>query len=191
MLKNLDVKIEGVSPLLMHSPQTMEPGHPIGLAIKEITCLRSKTVEQQKELFRLEWLAGLYVNEKGKAILPGSMLEASLVAGAKKARLGKQFLSGVFVEDDPELDFPDSKIKAEKLWEKGGYKLSVPARVQQARVMRTRPMFKQWSLRFKVTFNDDVVDKKQVIDALKTAGQLCGVGDWRPKFGRYEVKSAK
>lgn len=187
-LKTISVQITGTAPLLMHSPQMMDPENKIGQAIREITKIRNKTIEHHRELSRLEWLGGLYVDAKQRVIVPGSMLEACMVAGAKKVRLGKTFLSAVFVDEDPVLDYPHKKTKLDVLFKRPEYRLVVPVRVQQSRIMRTRPKFPKWSVSFKITFDNEVVDRKAVIDALKTGGQLCAIGDWRPKFGRFTVK---
>ena len=42
---------------------------------------------------------------------------------------------------------------------------------------------------FEVYFDENVLDEGEVKDALRIAGTLKAVGDYRPKFGRFRVVS--
>jgi hypothetical protein len=48
-----------------------------------------------------------------------------------------------------------------------------------------------WETSFDVTFDPETLNQAQVIQFVATAGAKVGVGDWRPKYGRFEVISAK
>lgn len=54
-------------------------------------------------------------------------------------------------------------------------------------VMRTRPRFDNWELEFKLTYATDIIDEDIVDGALELAGQVIGLCDWRPRFGRFTV----
>ena len=58
-------------------------------------------------------------------------------------------------------------------------------------IMRTRPIFPEWTLDFTLAYADDVISKDEVERALSDAGRLVGLCDWRPKFGRFQVVSCK
>jgi len=60
-------------------------------------------------------------------------------------------------------------------------------RVGQARIMRTRPVFNQWACQFTVYYDDEQVNEVDVIRAIEDAGTKSGVGDFRPRFGRFEI----
>ena len=186
-LKKMKVRIVGVAPLLLQSPQALDPENALGKQLKELTSVKGKTLDVYKEIARIEWYVGLYVNAQKHIVVPANMLEACLCSGAKKSKEGKQFLSAVFVEDDALLDFPGKKKPLKVLCADPQFRLTVPVRVQQARVMRTRPCFRKWAVDFEVTYNSDVVDRTKVDRALRLGGQLCGIGTWRPKFGRFDV----
>lgn len=51
--------------------------------------------------------------------------------------------------------------------------------------MRTRFQVDDWKTEFEVTFNNELFNPEQVSDVLDIAGGIIGVGDWRPKFGRF------
>jgi len=53
--------------------------------------------------------------------------------------------------------------------------------------MRTRPIFKEWSIHAKFQYEDGQVNKHQVDTAVIKAGELVGLCDWRPRYGRFSV----
>jgi hypothetical protein len=61
-------------------------------------------------------------------------------------------------------------------------------RVQSARPMRTRPRFPEWSAVIQATFLTTVLNRSEVIDFMKIAGAMKGLGDWRPKYGSFAVQ---
>ena len=63
-----------------------------------------------------------------------------------------------------------------------------PVIVQRARVVRMRPTFKTgWELSFEIQVNDDEIQPELLQDILTLAGRTVGIGDYRPKFGRFAV----
>lgn len=61
------------------------------------------------------------------------------------------------------------------------------------RVMRTRPMFPEWALEYEAELDVLLLNFEDVVVIAETAGQLVGMGDWRPSsphggmYGRYTV----
>lgn len=186
-MKTLKVKLTGVSPFLMHNGRLSDPLSPIVKEMKAISGKRKKVDADLEELARLEFLGGSYADKNGCPIVPGELIEAALVNGAKKSKLGKVFKAAVFCEGDFLLKYDGPKTM-EKLWKDEKFRLTCAARVQNSRIMRTRPMFEKWELIADVEFLDDVVQEKDVMDAIIEAGRTVGIGDWRPKFGRFNVE---
>ena len=61
--------------------------------------------------------------------------------------------------------------------------------VQLSRIIRIRPMIPTgWSITCTVEFDESIVNRQAVIDAATEAGSIIGLGDWRPKFGRFTVE---
>ena len=187
MLSELKVSIKGICPMLLHNGQTADPTNRFSRQLKEISGKRKKTDEDYLEMSRIEWHAGLYVNADEKIILPASCFEASIYDGAKKSKLGKAFKSAVFVNDDSILDIGIKYGKATELWEKEQFRDVRGVRVSQARIMRTRPIFHNWSAEFVVSYDDEQVNLADVKRAIVDAGSKSGVGDFRPRFGRFEI----
>jgi hypothetical protein len=188
MLQEISVSIVGVAPLIMHNGQTCDPLNKFAKAMKEITGKRKKTEEDHGELSRIEWMAGLYINDDKKLILPSDVLDASLVEGAKKSKLGKQFKSAVFVPYDAILDIGKRSYTIEDLWNDENHRDIRGVRVGTSRVMRTRPIFRNWSATFTVQFDDEQVNLADVQRAIRDCGVQVGLCDYRPKYGRFEIK---
>ena len=187
MLEVLRVRIEGVSPLLLHNGQTADPLNKWAKALKEVSGVRKKTEEHYLEMARIEWHAGLYVDDDGKVVLTSDVLDAVLVEGAKKSKLGKQFKAGCWVEKDARLDIGYSYDKAFDLWGVEQFKDTRSVRVGTNRVQRTRPIFRKWSAVVEISYDSTLVKRSEIVKSLHDAGAQVGIGDYRPRFGRFEV----
>ena len=189
-IQTLGLKIQG-NTLIPHNGQTADPRNRFSKALKAISGKRKKTDSDLDELARLEFLAGLYV-EDGDVVIPDYVLESTLIAGAKKSKRGTQAKTAIFVQSSPVLNF-DGKpevINEEVLSElfiAGNHSLSVGVKVGMAKVIRTRPFLKNWSAQFTVEFEDEFVNRAEVLDFATDAGRQVGLCDWRPKHGRFTV----
>lgn len=196
-------KITGISPLLMHNGQAIDPLNQYAKAMKQASKKKNKTDEDQGTMSRIEWFMGLYhdgpadtiedgeiaVAKGSKLVLPATGIEAMLVAGAKKLKLGPSAKAGLIVEDDAPLTY-DGPADIMALWAAGKHVHRVAARVGTARVMRSRPIFRSWGADIVVSYDSTVIDEPEIFSILKAAGQQVGIGDWRPRFGRFEVARA-
>lgn len=186
MFNTFELTIHGISPLIMHNGQLADPLNKYTKAIKEFTGKRKKTDSDIEEIAKLEWFASLYVDSEGYAVMPAVNIEAAIGDGAKIQKLGRQFKSSVFVERDARVIFP-GLAPFSQLWENPEFRDVRGVKVGQARVIRTRPIFRQWECQIEVGFNDEQVNKAQVMRAIEDAGTQKGLGDFRPKFGRFEI----
>ena len=186
MLNTIKVKIIGTRPLLMHSDKYADPLNPLTKAHKELTSKRKKSDDDHEAIAKSEWLGGLYIDAKGP-YLPGVNIEATLISGGKLSKLGTQLKRSVEILGDRcYLEYDGPKV-AEKLWEAGFYDAR-SIKIQQARLMRYRPMFRKWACDCEIAFDPETINRDQVIKCLEDGGQYCGIGDYRPKFGRFTVE---
>jgi len=203
-IKKLNVTIEGTSDLICHNGQTADPRNHYAKAMKAVSGKRKKTDADFDQLARIEWFAGLYVGRANKdaegtarLTLPSHVIESALVGGAKKSKRGVQAKSGLFVANDATLSFPGSPTAAlakaefqawlDQVFDNGDNTLTVGVKVGMAKVMRTRPRFSGWTSTFVCEFDDAVLTLNDVREILDDAGRLVGVGDWRPKYGRFTI----
>jgi hypothetical protein len=183
--QTLTFRLVSASPLLMHNGQLSDPLNPASQLLAEIHAKKKKTANDHKELARREYLGSLYMADDGPCI-PSEMLEAMLIGGAKSEKQGQRAKAAFLVERDALLEY-DGPKDPKGLWEAPEFQLRTSARVGASRVQRTRPRFNKWALEFEVRVNADLVDPKKVRDFLMVAGEQLGIGDWRPKFGRFLV----
>lgn len=182
------VKLTGVAPVLMHNIRLLDPTDHIVKGMKEITSKRKKTETDLEELKRLEFEGGLYIDAKGPYI-PSEWIESMIRDGAKKNKLGKTASAAVFcTEDRFHLDFKGPKTVV-KLFAQPEYVDTRGVVVGRARVLRTRPKFPEWSVTFSAYLNTEVMDLKDFERAIQQAGLMVGLGDYRPKYGRFTVNS--
>ena len=193
-LQKLPVKLIGVSPILLHSGQTADPLNRFAKAMKVISSKRGKTDADFEELAKIEWFASLYTakeSEGGHIVLPDFVVEATLNAGCRKSKLGKQAQAGLFVDGHSKLNFDGDNLSIDKLFERDENRHCAAVRIGQSKVMRTRFIAEQWSTDVMIVFNDTLLNKAQVEQAVFDAGEQCGICDWRPKFGRFTAEIGK
>jgi len=185
MIENRKITIEGAVPLIMHNGRTANPLDPYTKQLKAITGKRKKTDADYEAMAQVEWKAGLYLNDADKVIMPSVNIEACIIGGAKKSKLGKIFQGGMMVYDDAIFIHEGGSLKQlendSRFWDTRAVKIG------QNKIMRTRPIFNVWSMSFIVGYETEVLDKAQLIQAIEDAGRLVALGDYRPRYGRFNL----
>lgn len=181
--QRLTCKITGVSPLIMHNGALANPLNPIAKAMRRVSAKRAKTESDFEELARLEFLGSLYLGG-GEPCIPGEVLEAVLTEAAKKMRRGNQAKAGIVCLGNFPLEY-DGPRKPDELWAEERFRLVVGVRIQRAKVMRTRPIFRDWSAEVSIDFRPSDLNRSEIEEMVRIAGDVVGIGDWRPKFGRF------
>lgn len=193
-MKTLTTTWTGIRPLVMHNGLMADPTNPLVRRIKEITSKGSKklTDSDYEERDRLEWEAGLYWDDTEGLVIPSDNIERCIQLGAQKSRIGKDVQAAVFCElPQSKIDYDGPKDK-DKLFADKRFTLRKGVAVQKSRIIRIRPMVPTgWKLKFSVEYDDTIVNPKSLIKAMVDAGALVGLGDWRPKFGRFQVEAAQ
>ena len=188
MLQTLKLTMTGSCEAVIHNGQTANPLNSFSKRLKMVSRKRNKTDEDIETMAKIEFEAGWYLNNDQEYILPAHNIEAVILEGAKRARLGKQMQSGCFVETDPMLKFKGSDKTVDELWEGGKHALVASVRIKNSRVIRTRPLIPRgWKSDLTVKYDPAVIEPEQIVTALETAGREIGIGDWRPKYGRFTV----
>lgn len=187
-MKNLLVTWKGLSPLIMHSCQCVNPLHPIS---KEIRKLNDKprgqklTEEEIEKLSDLEWEAGAYWQDGLGLYIPGENVEATIRNGAKASKKGKDIEKYVNITD---LYIPfdyGEKLTKEELIKRYEYRDTRPMVVSRARILRTRPRFDQWKITFNLMYDERKIDVETIINSMEYAGNYVGLCDSRPKYGKF------
>ena len=188
------IQFQGVSPLLCHNGQTADPRNTYAKAMKAVSGKRKKTDADYDEMARLEWLAGLYRID-GDLVLPDYVIESAMIKGAMKSKRGPQAKCGLFFTEHASLQFdgkPDviDDGTLTDMFESGQFTHTIGVKVGMAKVMRTRPVFRNWSITAVAQYDPDVLNLREVEEIAIDAGKLVGIGDWRPKHGRFNAEVA-
>jgi len=187
MQQERSYQVTGVAPLLMHNVRLANPRDKYSRDMKKITSNRKKTDADLMRLAELEFHGGLYLGEKGKIVLPSLCWEAGIIEAAKKTKMGKAAKSAVFCDDDMILEFDGPKTPEER-WADPNCADARMVKVQSSRVLRTRPIFRGWSGTVTFQYNDSIISTEKLDDLMVTMGCEIGVGDYRPRYGRFQAK---
>lgn len=194
-MEQITLHLTGVAPLLMHRPTTVNPLDEVTREIKTYTGKRKKTTEDHETISRLEWQAGLYHDETIGPYLPGVNVETCLRDAGKLTKQGAAVVRAVVAaEDKIAVDYAGPRGTngkgVQELWDAN---LKDYRRVgnQQNSVMRCRPCFvpgRNWEMSIPLYVEGSILDPRDLLDIAKRAGLMIGLGDYRPRFGRFEVK---
>jgi hypothetical protein len=183
------VEIEGIAPLLMHSARLADPLDEATKALAKVTGKRKKTDDDHAEVSRLEFLGSLYVSQEFGPFIPGQNLEACLFKGATRTKLGTALKSALLIPQNVNPLIYVGPRDPGELWKSETFVHRASVKVGTSRVIRTRPVFPTWQVVFEGELDTEVVDQGQFENIAETAGRLVGLGDWRPRFGRFKVNS--
>jgi len=185
------ITLTGTAPLLVHNIRLANPLDPIAKAMKAVSSKRTKTDDDYEELARLEFVGGLYLDEAVGPYLPGQNIERSLTDGARITKAGKKVERGLFVTDDVVPLLYKGPRTAEDLWADENFRSVLAVKVGTSRVMRTRPMFRDWAVEADAELDPTVLSLDELGPIAETAGSMTGLGDYRPRYGRFVSKVEK
>jgi len=193
----IDVIIRGVRPLIMHNGMLADPLYAATKEIRAITARKKLDVEDKAEqLRRAEFMGSMYYDPVLGPVIPTENIERLVRDGAADEKRGRDVQADleVFSPEGGELialEY-DGPRDPEKLLASPKHCFRKIVRVQRNRVVRTRPRFPEWELRFQLriypwaSITADVAQR-----ALVTAGARKGLCDWRPRYGLFEVVKFK
>ncbi len=172
-MKQLNITIKGISPLLQHRFPLEDHGENQNKAKKKIYVAEE---EAKKALYT--------DSDTGKIVHPSEHIYGALIKAAVYFKFeGKKtykdiIKAGIVLE--PEY-IPLNKEN----WDEIDCR---PVVIQRARVARWRPRFNDWKLTFNINILDDENLQISLLkDILDRAGKYHGIGDNRPRFGRFIV----
>lgn len=201
MYQEIKVRVKGVSPLMLHNSRLANPLDPIAKEMKRVSGKRAKTDADLELLANLEWLGGLYTTESGTfeqngsglkisgfgvPCIPGEVIEGAMQVAARKHKLGKQFSAGLICDGNWPIEYEGEKTVAALSKDEAFRDMRI-VKIQNRSIMRCRPIFHQWGLRFTLSYLPTLLNEQQVRDVVVLAGQVAAFGDYRPKYGRFEV----
>ena len=139
-MKKVEVELTGITPLLMNSPKSMIE-ESLDKKLKQTT----KTHDLDKDAEKLA-----YKTSKGELYVPSEAVKGCLIGAASYKKIGKyaakgMIAGGVFI------------LNQEILLGTKKYDLDIRTVViQRARVVKARPMIKNWKINFELSYNENL-----------------------------------
>jgi hypothetical protein len=176
----VNVKLEGTSPLLQN--RFAAEGMPAPKATVKNMSKITDDVDSK-----------LYKDSDGNIYQPsthiiGTMKKAGArfqIPGQGKLTYKNMIGSGVIIVT------PDAIVHNNQEWETDSRSVIIG----RARIIRQRPVFKDWSIDFQLDIDEEEINGEVVKDILDHAGKRVGIGDFRPEkggsFGRFHVTKWK
>jgi len=186
-MKEIKVRWTGIRPLVINNGALCDPRHPLAKAMKKIT---NKMITESEEMAekkdRLQYEGCWYLNDKGQPIVPSDNIEECLRRGAMKIKKGNEIKAAVLCSEAEYRIQYDGPSDIWKLYETPGFTLRKPVVISRSRVMKVRPMIPTgWKLDISFEYDENTISQDVIFDSCTQAGALIGLGDWRPKFGRF------
>jgi len=178
-MQKIKVTIKGISPLLMNRFPESEG------KLEEKSKKRMGNPDYDKEAEQK-----LYKLPNGTLYQPASHIEGCMIKAStgfqiagKRKKTYKDLVKGsVFVTPDA-IPHKIQKYNIDRR--------SVVVPATRGRVMRARPILNEWSLSFTIEIRNDQLPIEVIKQILDTAGNEIGIGDFRPRFGRFIVTEFK
>lgn len=186
-MKSIAFEIKGVTPLMTHNERLANPFDDLTRQIKALTGKRKKTEDDLLEIARIEWLAGLYLDGNNSPCMPGYNVFAAICNGGKLHKLGSAIKRAALVQDDTIALQYSGPRDPEALFKDKRFVDMRSVKVGTSKVMRCRPMFRDWALEFTVLYEEQAIQRDDLVRVVGDTGRMVGLGDYRPRFGRFEV----
>lgn len=178
-IRSIEITIKGVSPLIVH-----RFGAKAIKMIEDKKLQKSKSAKHEKADPEAEFQDAKHVSADGWEGFPVGGMKKCIVRGAKAVGLVMTDVkAGVFVEADcPRTNL--FQINGESQLRKDHVRVG-----NGAADVRYRPEYTEWSAKLRITYNEGLISKDQLFQAVYAGGYGTGIGDWRPEkggdFGRF------
>jgi len=204
-MEQIKLRYVGESGLLTHNNRLANPLDKYSQEMSRKSGKRKKTVEDIWELARIEWEGGMYLFD-GKIQLPMRVINKTMERGATKQKNGVLWKTGCMVmEDNCPLKYKGKLINVNEgseipnpeldPWFTEANYYQAMVRVGTATLLRTRPIFYDWSCEATINYDPNVINRESILQAASDAGRLVGFCEWRPEkgggFGRFNVEIVK
>lgn len=180
MSKQIEVRIRGTCDYLQHR-------RPID---EKDTSKRSGKVDHS-----MEWKSAMYSDPKIGCYIPSDQIRATLVKGAvnfqikgKGKKTYKDLVNATVELNSDMISLTENGTSLKK----PSYIDQTWVKVRGSQVKRYRPAFnKGWEAKFTFRILDDQMPSDMLREILDYCGSFVGIGDWRPRYGRFEVLDFK
>lgn len=181
-MKRFQVTLAGVEPGLLMNRFSIEEQAEVGKTSRKKK--NRNTMEEELE-------RAAYRKSNKELYLPSEWLFQSLLKAAGEYTVSgrgkktyKDYIKSVIIIEPDQIGLGTKKYQADSR--------PVVIRATGGRIMRHRPHLPKWKAKFNIVILDeDMLDQETLQMILTRAGQIVGIGDYRPRYGRFLVESFK
>lgn len=178
-MKKVKVQIKGKSGLLMNSPKSMLD------KIQQELSSRTSKINPKEEADKLA-----YKKEDGELYVPAEAIKGCMINAASYKKFGK-YAAKPFIAGGLRIVPREIGLGTKE------YDLDIRTVViQRARVVKVRPLLKEWKIDFTIEYDENLIQNDKLIKPiLEEGGQRVGILDFRPAklgdFGTFEITKWK
>lgn len=193
-MQSISLRLTGMSPLLMHNGRSANPLDPEVKMHKSLTGKRKKTDADQEAIAASEWRISLYFDDDIGPYMPGGNVLAAMRDGARMSKKGRDISRGLLMEAERLPLIYKGPRTIDKLQADPAFTDLRMVGVQRVKLLRCRPIFREWALEPTFFYDPDIFNRETVIEIAMAAGKYCGLGDYRPSspsggsHGRFDVE---
>ena len=193
-MRNIEIQLKGTTTLIMHSDALADPLSEGAQKMRELHDKKKKTDDDHREIEKTELRYGVYWDDELGVYIPQANIMKCLIESARMSKNGRAVERGVYiVESKIPLQYEHGPKKTlDDLVNDPRLKLRKTVVVRGQRIVRTRPAFPNWSCRFHVIYDENMIkNENQLIAFISNAGQYVGIGNLRigkgGKMGQFEA----
>jgi hypothetical protein len=195
MNKILQVKIVGVTPLLMNNPAGYLQQEQAEVENEKLVKKRGKVA---KETPQGEAEKRAYRMKDGNLYIPAVALYKAILKAASRVQIktdkGKTISASSTIAGTMAI-VPDKISLGTKKYEIDERLVVIQQMGRKPKILRRRPKLEKWDATFNILYNDEWVKPEIIEELLIEAGQRIGILDGRPEckmwFGTFKVNETK
>jgi hypothetical protein len=177
-MKEVTYKIESVTPMLMNNI------HSMFVAKEKPARTKHEDWEQGSEMFQ----ARMYL-EGGKLALPSRVIKGVLKEACKGSGIKQPGKRSGYADLVQSVIFMPESLVLEQTVKDIEKEQAFVGMNGTKKVLRVWPKLTTWSGNLKLIIADEKqFDPKILKEILEFAGRFVGIGDYRPEYGRFNVK---
>ncbi len=181
-MKTIQVKFNGISPLLQNNPQTVDVFNHYSKLKKPLTAKRTKTDEDVQNLRDIEVESKVFFDNEIGVYIPTRWVMAAIAKVAKAKVRGAVFTT----TEKAKLTYDGMNLVKEKtdIVKNDKFVTTLILPQQQVRLAKSFPIFHKWSFEVGLEYDDIILDEAELISILEYSAKYGGFGDFRPTYGR-------
>lgn len=188
-METIRYRIEGVEPLLLNNPQTVDVFNEYSKLKTVITNKKKKTDDDIIELRRLEVLSKTYFDENIGVYVPSKWMGAQIASnGWARVKIKKSDIRACVFSVEPKIKLHYTgmdKVKTvDDISNNPQFVKTMLLKQGQSKLAKCSPIFNDWHFESAIEFDPAMIDKTTLIRLMDYGAAYNGFGDFRPTYGR-------